>query len=458
MKPTRDELGKGVTPPVLPARKRPAALRRGQRLGKYRIRRRLAEGGFAYVYEATDTVEGLRVALKVPRPELVSDEVLKMFQLEARLHARLDHPNILPIKNADVVDGRLVIAYPMGVESLADRLKRRTSLATKLDFVEQMLAAVAHAHEHRIVHRDLKPDNFILFEDGALRLTDFGVSKIAFKTLVASGSGTVGHMAPEQAMGEASLRSDVFALGLAIWELFTGELPTWPFAWPPAGVEKLRGVAPPEFLALLHRALEVQARKRFADAGAMLAAFRRARPRFDASRRAGARGKAKVKLKTTKHWREVRFRQFLRDHKQALQLDRECAHCKGPLSEAMTHCPWCGRGQKKLHGASGFPATCKRCGRGRKLDWRFCAWCYGPGFDDVSGRSYSDKRYVAHCAHCRGSLLAFSRYCPWCHRKQTRKWKVVGLAKRCRGCGWGVPGDEWAFCAWCGKPKPGGRA
>ena len=78
-----------------------------------------------------------------------------------------------------------------------------------VDLARQVLEAVAHAHEHRIIHCDIKPENFILFPGNRLRLTDFGISRLAARTVLASGSGTVGYVAPEQAMGRASFQSDV---------------------------------------------------------------------------------------------------------------------------------------------------------------------------------------------------------------------------------------------------------
>ena len=163
-----------------------------QRLGKYRIDRRLAEGGFATVYKAYDTISGIPVALKVPHPALVTRETLEVFRKEVRLTAGLDHSNILPVKDAGFIDGRFVIAYPLGDETLGDRLGRRMSVRTMIGLAEQMLEAVAFAHRRRILHGDLKPENFILFPGNHLRLADFGIAKVAHRTLEASGSGTVG--------------------------------------------------------------------------------------------------------------------------------------------------------------------------------------------------------------------------------------------------------------------------
>lgn len=201
------------------------SIRSGQRLGKYKVRRKLASGGFAEVYQAFDTIEGQDVALKLPRAHMVTPELLEDFKKEVRLAAALDHPNILPIKNAQFVDGHFVIAYPLGESTLDERMQRRMAFDTRVALARQMLEAVACAHHHRVIHCDVKPENLILFKGGRLCLTDFGIARLALRTVRASGSGTVGYVAPEQAMGKASFRSDVFSLGLILYRLFAGVLP-----------------------------------------------------------------------------------------------------------------------------------------------------------------------------------------------------------------------------------------
>jgi serine/threonine-protein kinase len=255
-------------------------LKKRQKLGKYSIRRRLAEGGFGQVYEAYDTIEGMGVAIKLPHRHLVTPQMLEEFRKEARHAAALDHPNILPIKNAQFIDGQFAIVYPLGECTLADRLKRRLSLATRLMLVEQMLEAVAHAHSHRIIHCDVKPENLILFSGSRLRLTDFGTSRIfQQRTMQGSGSGTVGYVAPEQAMGKPALRSDVFSLGIINYEMFSGELPEWPYDWPPVGYDRLRRTLHPQFIILIRRAMSVKQARRFENAIRMLIAFRRLKTR-----------------------------------------------------------------------------------------------------------------------------------------------------------------------------------
>ena len=252
-------------------------LRVRSRIGKYRIERRLAQGGFAHVYQAMDTIEGVRVALKMPHQSVVTPSMLELFQREARMVAKLDHPNILPLKDASFIDGRFVIASRLGEQTLCDRLRKRIAFETALDLAIQMVSAVAYAHSLKIIHCDIKPENMLLLPDGRLQLADFGIARVAQKTVDGSGSGTVGYMAPEQAMGRPSTKSDVFSLGLIIYRTLTGHLPEWPFDWPLDGAASLRRKAHPELIAVIRKALEVRPSKRFRDASEMLAALEKVR-------------------------------------------------------------------------------------------------------------------------------------------------------------------------------------
>jgi hypothetical protein len=118
----------------------------------------------------------------------------------------------------------------------------------------------------------------------------------------------------------------------------------------------------------------------------------------------------------------------------------------------MTACPWCGV-RLRFTGDASFPARCTRCRRGRKSDWRFCAWCHGPRFKEVSDRSYDDVRYKGRCAgpDCRGPLMPFMRYCPWCRRKVRKPTRIGGTSERCPRCGQGIVGSFWEHCPWCAR-------
>ncbi|MGB8332584.1 MAG: serine/threonine-protein kinase [Polyangiales bacterium] len=256
-------------------------LKARQTLGKYRIRRRIGTGGFATVYEAYDTVEGIPVALKVPHLDRLERDALSLIHREVRLTARLEHEHILPLRNAMMIDGHFVIATPLGEQALTDRLRYRLGPKTALSYTEQLLDALAYAHQERIIHCDIKPDNVIIFPNDQVRLADFGIAKVALRTrtIMGSGQGTVGYMAPEQAMGKPSFRSDVFSMGLVIYRMFAGELPAWPFDWPLPGAERLRRTVSRDFISFLRRSIEIRERKRFRDGVQMQAAFLAVAPR-----------------------------------------------------------------------------------------------------------------------------------------------------------------------------------
>jgi serine/threonine-protein kinase len=250
-------------------------------LGKYRIRRRIGAGAFATVYEAYDTIEGIPIALKVPHLDQLDKDSLSAIHREVRLTARLEHENILPLRNAMMIDGHFVIATPLGDQTLTDRLRYRLGPRTALSYTEQLLDALAYAHEVRVIHCDIKPDNVILFPEGHARLADFGIAKVALRTrtIMGSGQGTVGYIAPEQAMGKPSFRSDVFSMGLLIYRMFAGELPAWPFDWPLPGADRLRRTVSRDFVSFLRRSIEVHERRRFRDGVQMQRAFRAVAPK-----------------------------------------------------------------------------------------------------------------------------------------------------------------------------------
>ena len=249
-------------------------IRARQFIGKYRVEKKIGGGGFASVYSALDTIEGIRVALKIPHEHYVSHEMLEMFRQEVRLAAKLDHPHVLRLKDASMIDGRFVVVTMLGKQTLDERLKKRISVEKAYDYASQMISAVAYAHQSGLIHCDIKPDNFILFENDHLRLGDFGIAKVSRSTIEGSGTGTVGHMSPEQAMGKPSTRSDVFSVGLIIYKMMTGYWPEFPFVWPPPGAVLLRRKSVhPEMIALIRKSLSLRPHERFANAIRMQDAF-----------------------------------------------------------------------------------------------------------------------------------------------------------------------------------------
>ena len=431
-------------------------LKSRQKLGKYRVVQRIGEGGFAKVYRAYDTIEGVQVAIKVPHPRLLTKEALANFKKEVRIAATLDHPNILHIKNAGFIDRYFVIVYPLGERVFSERLASRISTKTGLSYSQQILEAVAYAHRNRIIHCDIKPDNFILFKNDRLRLTDFGIAKIAHKThaLGAAGTGTVGYLAPEQAFGKPTFRSDVFSIALVMYRMFAGALPEWPYEELP-NFARLQERYPKEFISFLERCLTVDEKKRPDNAVIMLEAFKRLKPKVLRHQTMAKRKRNGFRSSTTtsKNLKELQRELFQRQFRRILRTESECKKCGGPISEQMKSCPWCGVQQKHYRGPTKFPVRCRRCGRGAKLDWKYCAHCYGPAIGPQSTRHYSDSKYEGHCTKCKGELMPFTKYCPWCKKKVTRRWRFEGSSGRCTRCSSDVLKDFWLFCAWCGKKQ-----
>ncbi len=246
-------------------------------MGKYRIDRRIGQGGSATVYAATDTLLSIKVALKIPNASWMTDELINEFRREAKLTIPLEHVNILPIRDASYIDGHFVIVTPLAKRTLDDRLKKRMRFETAFGFTSQLIAAVACAHDHGVIHCDIKPENILLFEDDHLRLGDFGIAKAAQRTISGSGTGTLGYMAPEQAMGKPSTRSDVFSIGLIAYRLFSGKWPEYPFAWPPPGAKTLRRRVHPDAIGILRKSIAIAPRDRYADAGKMADAWKKVR-------------------------------------------------------------------------------------------------------------------------------------------------------------------------------------
>lgn len=247
--------------------------RRGRKVGKYRLKRRIGKGGFADVFRATDTVQRLEVALKLPRRH--DEDELADLEYEVRVASELSHPNLLPVLNADYVDaGRrgevLVVAYPLGDCSLSTRVKRPVSTLEAIEIIQQILLGLQYAHEHSIVHCDVKPCNVICFPENIVKLGDFGLCKRADGSFQTSEpGGTLGYMAPELAMGYPSPRSDVFAVGIIAYEMLADTSPEWPFDWPPPRIGSIHDGAP-ELVEVLRKSLEPDSRKRYASALAML--------------------------------------------------------------------------------------------------------------------------------------------------------------------------------------------
>ena len=192
--------------------------------GRYRVVGRLGRGGMGEVYRADDLKLGQPVALKFLPPEVDGDPV-KLMQLhtEVRMARQVSHPNVCRVYDIDEEEGHtfLSMEYIDG-EDLASLLKRigRFPSDRALEIARQICAGLAAAHERGIIHRDLKPANVMLDGTGKVRITDFGLAGVSGESIRA---GTPAYMAPEQLAGsEVTVRSDIYALGLVLYEIFTG--------------------------------------------------------------------------------------------------------------------------------------------------------------------------------------------------------------------------------------------
>jgi serine/threonine-protein kinase len=198
--------------------------------GRYRIIGLIGRGGMGEVYRADDLKLGQPVALKFLPPKLAEDPVRReRFFAEARIARQLSHPNICRVYDIGEIDGRhfLSMEYIDG-EDLASLLKRIGYLSNEkaLDIARQLAAGLAAAHERGVLHRDLKPANIMLDGHGRVRITDFGLAIVQEDEgrAAAEIAGTPAYMAPEQLAGKgATVRSDMYSLGLVLYEIYTGK-------------------------------------------------------------------------------------------------------------------------------------------------------------------------------------------------------------------------------------------
>jgi eukaryotic-like serine/threonine-protein kinase len=220
---------------------------RGQMLGKYRVLDPLGSGGFGTVYLAEDTWIDKRVAIKIPhRQNLDFGELLR----EPRLLASLNHPNIVNVITAEKQDNTffIVMEYVPG-ETLENIIVNKGALdvATVLDYTCQIANAVEHAHKQGVIHRDLRPANAFVTDKAVVKVGDFGTSR--FLEIAAHGTTVIGsppYMAPEQFEGRAVFASDLYSLGVTMYQMLTGDLPYETPA--PADLDRLRRgelVSPP---------------------------------------------------------------------------------------------------------------------------------------------------------------------------------------------------------------------
>jgi serine/threonine-protein kinase len=260
----------------------------GDTLDHYRLDAVIAHSGMSTLYRATDLRDSRRVAVKIPHPEMEADPVLvERFQREEQIGRELDHPGIVKTYDSpersrlymviEWVEGRLL----RSVLNDERRLPVERAVAITLGICD----ALDYMHKHGVVHRDLKPENIMVGEDGGIKLIDFGIAmkedarRLTF-TEISPTLGTPDYIAPEQVKGQrGDQRSDIYALGVILYEMLAGEPP---FAGPnplavmnerlladPKPIREQNPKISPQLQEILYRALERDPRHRYATAAEM---------------------------------------------------------------------------------------------------------------------------------------------------------------------------------------------
>ena len=262
--------------------------------GRYRVLNRLGSGGMADVYCAEDSHLGRQVALKVLYQRFAQDaEFVERFKREAQAAAGLTHPNVVNVFDRGEHDGTYYIAmeYLPG-STLKEVIAERGALDQEavIDIGVQILRAASFAHRRGVVHRDLKPHNVMLDDAGNAKVTDFGIARAGASEMTEAGSimGTAQYLSPEQAQGQlATSQSDLYSVGIILYELLTGRLPfdgesavaiaVQHLNDPPPPISSLRPDVAPELEAAVMRALAKEPAARWADADEFIRALEGAR-------------------------------------------------------------------------------------------------------------------------------------------------------------------------------------
>lgn len=402
---------------------------------RYRILNELGSGGFARVYLCRDRVSRQMRAVKVANRS--GDESLLA---EARGLRFVSDPRVVRVHDVGEDErGRpyLVMDFIEG-PTLREfhAFHRKLPTAVAVDLAHEIAIALEAIHSEEIVHRDLNPANVIIEHRTRQPIVcDFGIARELGLSTQGSGAGTLAYMPPEQMRGRATIRSDIFALGVMLFELITGTVP-----WGEARTaimayrilrlndrrlaRKMTGVAE-ALRPVLLRAMARDPRNRFAS----MNAFRRA-------------------LEKTKLRRSGRTLEQLLD--VYYNIRRVCSSCGSDLITHMRFCPECAD-KKSLTWSDKLPGRCSKCHWEKSPHWKFCAWCGKPSARRKSGRDRSECR--GWCPSCRGRVPLYARFCTHCQERLS--WDVE-FKIPCPGCGWGVSA-RWCGCPWCGRKLKRGR-
>ena len=266
----------------------------GKNLGPYRVDRKLGQGGMGTVYLAHDTNLQRPVAVKVLTPQLADDlEYVDRFVREARLAAQISHANVVQVYYAAAEAGVAFMALELIEGGSLKELAEQGKLAPRqaVQIARDAARGLGAAHKRGIVHRDLKPENILLTQDGDVKIADFGLARSGVSTITQTGiyMGTPHYSSPEQcATDEVSPVSDLYSLGVVLYELLAGQLPhdaKTPVALfskimssPPPPLVELCPDLPPSLIAVVDKLLEKQPEDRYADAAALVEDLERVLP------------------------------------------------------------------------------------------------------------------------------------------------------------------------------------
>lgn len=307
-----------------------------QIVGKYRIIKSLGVGGFGAVYLAEDTLISKLVAIKVPHHQNTDKSNLIN---EAKLMASLNHPNIVSLLTAEIDEETkafyIVMEYVDG-ESLADRLMRVNFLEEEeiLKISIEITDAISYAHKKNIIHRDLRPSNVLLTKENVAKVTDFSISRFLKdgEQYASTKIGSPPYMAPEHFQGRATFASDIYSIGVMMYEMSTGTLPFFDVS--PSKIEELVSLGrftPPivkrksiskELNEIIVKAMARDMSNRYKSADELLYDLR----------------KLKIKPLKEREIEEIREKIRLREKVD----NRICFNCRKPLPKRATVCPFCG--------------------------------------------------------------------------------------------------------------------